>query len=219
MRRTFIIMLALGTVLALATPVAAKPGKGGGHGPSTHEYQVTMSGDLATTCSGDDGSIVMTGSLDNVFTAGGVDLDMNIPIAWWRDYPEPKDGDSLTGCHGLSQSSIDFDQFGGALWLTFLPDNEVRLHWLFDYYWDFDTSSKHPKQTVLELFSLDGVFATDTGCDLTDGCEFSDTYFVLKRFVKDSDHLEGEWETEATEEATEGTSPPISFTLTVEPAS
>jgi len=217
MKRTFIIMLALGTVLALATPVAAKPGKGGGHGPSTHEYLLTMDGALATTedCSG-SGSIVMTGDLSSGLGADEVNLEMSIPIPWERTYDAGwgyGDEDGFTGCHGLSDSADAWDRFGGALWLTFLPGNRVQLHWLFDYYWEFETETRGKKtvqkQLALEFFDL---MSTEIAYNpaSTDPQSLTGT-FTVRRFLKEYPDSQGTWSDVGTTK--------VSFVLQIEPAS
>ena len=174
-------MRRLAVLVAVITVALVLPSSGAlakkGNKPAT-SYDVTMTfgsnGGLATTCSGTD--IEMNGSLNNVLSAAGVDLEMMIPIDWWRDYdatwwrdstPEVgwgTEGTSFVGCHGLSRSSTEIpDPFDGALWLTFGKDTSgndtVIFQWRFDYYWQFGEpvprgKKDHYPQEVLEIFEL-----------------------------------------------------------------
>lgn len=201
MRRTLVLMLTLAMVIAFATPAAAK--KGGG-GQATHDYDVTISGALATICPGgwvDEAttptglhSITMTGSLNSVLRADDANLEAT-------GSPGLADG-----CHGLSYSAFDGGQFGGALWLAFSGDT-VELSWRFDYTWDSSTQGKRTVWTATRIYELTSepmqFIPDEAGSAVVEGL------VTLRRF--DRDGKTGAWTSIGTAAVT--------FTLQIVPAS
>ena len=137
MKRTLVIMMALGMVIAFATPAAAKKGGGGNGGGATAIYSVEVGGDLATTCSGD---IAMTGSLNSNLsgTAARLSVADGSPLAEVLD----------DGCQVWSRSDLP------NLWLTFRPD-KVLIQWRFGDMWD--------GSTLLQAYELEGTLELTGG--------------------------------------------------------
>jgi hypothetical protein len=96
---------------------------------------------------------------------------IDYPVPWHRFYeatPGPGcpgcewgfSGETLTGCHGLSQQAVDTNSYRGALVMMFGRDT-VEFEWRFDYYWEFGPKFEHrpdgpQEQKVLEIFWLKG---------------------------------------------------------------
>jgi hypothetical protein len=170
------ILVALITV-ALAVPATGAAAKRQNKPPkpaTTYDVTMTSQGSgLATTCS-TGGHIVMDGNPQSVLSGQGVNLEMMVPVVWRRDYNAGwgTAGPALTGCHGLSQSAIDTESFGGALWLSFGQDT-VTFGWRYDYYWQFGEVRRGKKtvavQEVLEFFELTSGELPWTPTELADG--------------------------------------------------
>jgi hypothetical protein len=208
MKRTLILLIALGILLATTGPaMAARKDKPPGN-PT--EFEVTMrfvgGQGLATTCDGD--TITMTGNLGGgALRADGAELDMALPISWQRYYPEST-GVALSGCHGGAATVVVPDGttapevFPGALWIDFGPSGTISLKWRFDYYWEFEENPRNRKltQVVIELFELNSTPMTFDGT----GPQTVTGDFTLRRFTS------GVWENDL------GTTP-VGFELTITP--
>jgi hypothetical protein len=182
-RRLLILGVALGLVLAAAGTAAAgkptceekpdAPWCDGGAESNTYEVTMTPVGDswLATTC---PGPLVMTGNPSSEMDAPGGDLEMQVPIAWSRDYDAGwgTAAGSFSGCHGVSDSAREYDRFGGGPWLQF-GNGTINIEWRFDYYWEFSEILRGSKvrlvQEALEILELRGDALSWMPTELPDG--------------------------------------------------
>ncbi len=168
------VMTALVLVLLLAaTPALAA--KGGKPKPQTGTFNVELTGVLETgTC----GTIPMSGHLPGTLRADlstHVAVGMDLPIAWERSYDAGWGGAGaeFTGCHGISESAVDTESFGGYLILDIDANDKVTgVAMRFDYYWQFGVNPRNgrPMQEALELFELG----------------FDGGTFTVSRFTKDA---------------------------------
>ncbi len=183
MKRGSILSLVVILLLAATPAMAAKGGKPTPHGA----FDVALSGVVNTTCTG--GTIPMTGTVPGTLRAdlsADVAVGLDLPIAWDRAYDAGWGvaGDAFTGCHGISDSASDEDQFGGVLILDVDSAGEVTsVILLFDYYWRFGANPRNgrPVQQVLELFSLKS--------NLLDGTR----EFTVTQFAKEGKDIVNDW--------------------------
>lgn len=179
-RRLLVLAMTLGLVLTVAGTAAGKPSCPGHPScddePAPQTYEVTMTGDLATTCPNEP--IVMSGNPTSSLEAVNGYLETNVTIAWWRHFDAGWGNPSaetpaaaLLGCHGLSESAGS-DNFPGKIWLSFGQDT-LDLEWRFDYYWQFRSETRGNKerrvQEVLEILELAGSGLSWTPIEHEDG--------------------------------------------------
>jgi hypothetical protein len=162
MRRTIVaLMAAAGLVLAMTAPVAAK-GKPQKPTDPPELVEVTMTGDLATTC----GPMVMERSGTELFGVGPTLLDLAITGVdssrygayddpdWSYTYPTKAPSTGFSGCHGEQLDGTE-SPYGG-LGITVDETGAVTdLLWHFDYYLAF-SDGKRPRLEVMEHFTLSG---------------------------------------------------------------
>lgn len=138
MRRRLSRVLAVAGCLALLVELAV-PAMG--KRPTSQEVLVTMSYDnagLATTTTCGPDSVPMVKHGDGYLRADYADVgsvEIELPIAWSRNHPEPAGGDSMSGCHGPALEGSG-EGFEGYLILDNGPGRSLDLTSRFDYYWE-----------------------------------------------------------------------------------
>lgn len=166
LRVTVALLTATGLIMAMATPVAAKPKPPTPSDPPPAVMAVTMTGALSTLSSpttdcddgdGIDGVMVMERDEHGLAPANLARLTLDIPdVDSNRLYPpEFETATGFAGCHG---EQLDGTQSPyGGLFIT-LDDTEAvtDLLWHFDYYVETTTRGKRTVMTVMEHFTLSG---------------------------------------------------------------
>ena len=154
MKRIAMIALVLMMLLAATPAVAAKGGRPSPRGT----FDVALGGAIDTACTPTD-TIPMTGTVPGTLHADlSSEVAVGISIPWERDHDA---GWGLSAgeahdCHGLSDSALEEEQFGGVLHLDVDEAGLVTsVALLFDYYWQFGAARNgRPVQEVLEMLSL-----------------------------------------------------------------
>ena len=177
MTRLRILVVVATAASLLAIPVTAAESR---PKAKTQTYEVTMTGDLATTCTG---PITMSGTFPGQLRADEQVVATNVAVPWNRSYDADwgVSAPALSGCHGPSASALETGRFPGALILDFGRFGDtVTLTWRLDYYWQFGVNPRNgrPSQEVLEFLELNsgeipltalpdgGLVALDASVDL-----------------------------------------------------
>jgi len=185
MKKIWIELLTVAMVGALLTmpgTAVAKPGEGHGNPPKPPSgalYNVTLDGDLATTC----GSLVMKGTLNGTtlnLVADGENgtsvpmLDLQTSMMGERFSPD-RSPVVFSGCHGGSPWAGTKGAYDGTvvdhpglLMIAIDGDSITFQVWHFDYWWE-ETSVTHGKKTgtdidIIENFTMSSGPITMSGC-------------------------------------------------------
>ncbi len=228
MKKIWIVLLTVAMVGALlAVPGSAlakgKPPKP----PSGALYNVTLDGDLATTC----GSLVMKGTLNGTtlnLVADGENgtsvpmLDLQTSMTGERSFPNKSV--TFSGCHGGSPYAGSDGAYGGTvvdhpgLLMIAIDGDTITFHvWHFDYWWE-ETPVTHGKKTrtdldIIENFTMSSGPITMSGCG--DNCTGSVSGdFGIGHFLHD--YHTGDY---IGYEPVTGSPEPLEFTITVAPQS
>lgn len=195
MKRTLILLLAI--CLVGSFPATAEAGK-----PEPATVEVSITGDIATTCTGE-----ITMNYDdrrNHKIEGWVgDLSQTCVYLMLEDL-EP-------GCYcGHHQDNEDPDAYAGIFRLVEQPDGTVELISQFDRLWVI-TYRKNGKQgsTLNSAYSLQGVLEGDFNWALDSGGGILTGDLVLQHFFKEVGSAGGTW--------TEISTTPVTITVAWHP--